>query len=77
MSRFVSIYQQAVRSKSLRDDIQAEELSPRVPEVVAREIVSIVAEKDTFKRLKRQDSKTAFERLQKIREQLAAGKQKE
>ena len=66
MSKFVSIYQEVVRRRSLRDDIPVSEL----PKTVREEIVVQENHKEVISKMRKNDTEIAKQRLLKIMEQL-------
>jgi hypothetical protein len=70
MSKFVSFYHQVVQKKrSLRDDIEVRDM--QLPGVVRQELLSTAAQMKTLVTLKKRDTLTALDRLQKLQAQIA------
>ena len=70
MSKFVSIYQTAIRKKTLRDEIPVMEL----PRGIQEELRISEQQQAVIDRFKLRDRETALARLRSLQKQLSAGK---
>lgn len=72
MSKFVSIYQEVIRRRTLRDDITVVDVRPaEVPILIQQELANTKSHREALLAIRQRDTQSAKERLDKIRQQIA------